>query len=125
MHKKSAMTAMLFLFIFGFLCVSFPAAPQAGSSKSKTSPQAQTQGKQPALKGKTININKATTEELVKNVPLLTPELAKRIVQYRKDNGDFQTLEELLQVEGFNRDLLRKLKPFLLLEGVGGEDCTC
>jgi competence ComEA-like helix-hairpin-helix protein len=81
-------------------------------------------GKQ-ILKGKTVNINKATAEELVKNVPLVNPELAKRIVQYRKDNGDFQTLEELLQVEGFNRDLLRRIKTFLLLEGVGGKDCTC
>ena len=81
-------------------------------------------GKQ-ILKGKTVNINKATAEELVKNVPLVSPELAKRIVQYRKDNGDFQTLEELLQVEGFNRDLLRRIKTFLLLEGVGGKDCTC
>ncbi len=77
------------------------------------------------LKGKTININKATAEDLVKNVPLITPELAKRIVQYRKENGDFQTLEELLQVEGFTRDLLRKIKTFILLEGVGGKDCTC
>ncbi len=95
--------------------------------------QAQTQGKtQPKpsagsqpLKGKTVNINKATADELVKNVPLITPELAKRIVQYRKENGDFQTLEELLQIDGFSRDLLRKIKPFLLLEGVGGKDCTC
>jgi competence ComEA-like helix-hairpin-helix protein len=81
-------------------------------------------GKQ-ILKGKTVNINKATAEELVKNVPLINAEMAKRIVQYRKDNGDFQTLEELLQVEGFNRDLLRRIKTFLLLEGVGGKDCTC
>ena len=92
-------------------------------TSAKTQPQAPA-GKL-GLKGKTVNINKATADELVKNVPLMTPELAKRIVQYRKDNGDFQTLEELLQVEGFSRDLLRKIKTFLLLEGVGGKDCTC
>jgi competence protein ComEA len=90
---------------------------------------ANTQSQAPAgklgLKGKTVNINKVTADELVKNVPLITPELAKKIVQYRNDNGDFQTLEELLQVEGFSRDLLRKIKTFLLLEGVGGKDCTC
>jgi len=91
------------------------------SAKTQSQPPA---GKQ-VLKGKTVNINKATAEELVKNVPLITPELAKRIVQYRKDNGDFQTLEELLQVEGFNRELLRRIKTFLLLEGIGGKDCTC
>lgn len=77
------------------------------------------------IKGKTVNINKATEEELVKSVPLITPELAKKIVKYRKDNGNFQTLEELLQVDGFDRNLLRRIKPFLLLEGIGGKDCTC
>jgi competence ComEA-like helix-hairpin-helix protein len=95
----------------------------AAQTSAKTQPQAPA-GKL-GLKGKTVNINKATADEFVKNVPLITPELAKRIVQYRKDNGDFQTLEELLQIEGFNRDLLRKIKTFLLLEGVGGKDCTC
>jgi len=88
--------------------------------------RAQTTAKKPStLQGKTVNINKAGEAELVKNVPLITPELAKKIVQYRKDNGDFQTLEELLQIDGFNRDLLRKIKTFLLLEGIGGKDCTC
>jgi competence protein ComEA len=95
----------------------------AAQTSEKT--QSQPPGGKQVLKGKTVNINKATADELVKNVPLITPELAKRIVQYRKDNGDFQTLEELLQVEGFNRDLLRRIKTFLLLEGIGGKDCTC
>ena len=76
------------------------------------------------LKGKTVNINTATVEELEK-VPLMTKEMAEGIVNYREENGDFQVLEELLQVPGFTRELLRKLKPFLLLEGLGGEECTC
>jgi competence ComEA-like helix-hairpin-helix protein len=97
--------------VFAFLCASVLIA--------------QTSSKAPVLKGKTVNINKAVEAELVKNVPLITPDLAKKIVKYRKDNGDFQTLEELLQIDGFNRDLLRKLKPFLKLDGIGGKDCTC
>jgi competence protein ComEA len=110
-----------------FLCASV----QAGETQKKAPPktqaatQSQATSKTPALKGKTVNINKVTAEELVKNVPLIDPELAKRIVQYRKDNGDFQTLEELLQIEGFDRNLLRRIKSFLLLEGIGGKDCTC
>lgn len=77
------------------------------------------------LKGKTVNINKATADDLMKNVPLMTPELAKNIVKYRKDNGDFQTTEELLQVPGMDRTLLKKIKTFFILEGIGGKDCTC
>jgi competence protein ComEA len=95
------------------------------SSKTSTKTQSKPSGKTSALRGKTVNINKANETELVKNVPLITPDLAKKIVKYRKDNGDFQTLEELLQIDGFNRDLLRRIKPFLLLEGIGGKDCTC
>lgn len=79
---------------------------------------------QQQLKGKTVNINKATAQEFLQ-VPLITKELAERIVKYREKNGDFQVIEELLQVEGFTRDLLRKIKGFLLLEGIGGEECTC
>ena len=78
-----------------------------------------------ALKGKSVNINKATAEELVKNVPQMPPELAKNIVKYRKDNGDYQQLEELLQVKGMDRTLLKKWTNFFILEGIGGKDCTC
>ena len=76
------------------------------------------------LIGKTVNINTATVEQFMQ-VPLISKELAERIVEYREENGDFQVLEELLQVDGFTRELLRRLKPFLLLEGIGGGDCTC
>jgi competence ComEA-like helix-hairpin-helix protein len=110
-----------------FLCVSVLIAETPGTTSTKTADKTQSQlaAKTPVLKGKTVNINKATENDLVKNIPLITPDLAKKIVKYRKDNGDFQTLEELLQIDGFNRDLLRKMKPFLLLEGIGGKDCTC
>jgi competence ComEA-like helix-hairpin-helix protein len=110
-----------------FLYVAVLPAQTPGTASSKTSgkTQSQVQEKTPALKGKTININKATAEDLVKNVPLITPELAKKIVQYRKDNGDFQSLDELLQIEGFSKGLYERIKKFFMLEGVGGKDCTC
>jgi competence ComEA-like helix-hairpin-helix protein len=87
--------------------------------------QSQAAAKKQTLKGKTVNINKATEDEMVKNIPMVTPELAKKIVKYRKDNGDYQALDELLQIDGFTPELLKKIKPFLLLEGLGGKDCTC
>jgi len=76
------------------------------------------------LEGKTVNINTGTEEELVQ-VPLVGVEMAERIIEYREENGDFQVIEELLQIDGFSRKLLRRLKPFLLLEGLGGDNCTC
>ena len=76
------------------------------------------------LEDKTVNINTATIAELA-SVPLITEELAESIVEYRDDVGDFQVIEELLQIDGFDRGLLKKVKPFLLLEGIGGDECTC
>jgi competence ComEA-like helix-hairpin-helix protein len=76
------------------------------------------------LVGKTVNINTGTVEELAE-VPLITEELAEAIVEYREEAGDFQVIEELLQVDGFDRKLLRRVKTFLLLEGIGGDECTC
>lgn len=76
------------------------------------------------LKGKTVNINKGTLGQLIQ-VPLITEKTAIDIIEYREENGDFVVLEELLQVEGFTPKLLERIKPFLLLEGIGGEDCTC
>ena len=76
------------------------------------------------LVGKTVNINTATVEEIAA-VPLISRELAEAIVEYREEAGDFQVIEELLQVEGFDRKLLRRIRDFLLLEGIGGDECTC
>ena len=77
------------------------------------------------LVGKTVNVNTATVEEFVENVPLITEELAESIVEYREEAGEFMMIEELLQVDGFDRTLLKRVKDFLLLEGIGGDSCTC
>ncbi|EKD74072.1 MAG: hypothetical protein ACD_45C00085G0007 [uncultured bacterium] len=49
-----------------------------------------------------VNVNKATSQELVK-VKGLNPSKAKAIVTYRKKQGDFKSLAELKQVKGFKR----------------------
>lgn len=74
-------------------------------------------------KGKTLDLNLATVEELAK-IPGINKELAQAIVDYRKKTGDIQALTELLKIKGFNRDLLRKMKPYINLDSVGG-DCSC
>jgi len=77
-----------------------------------------------ALKGKTVNINTATAEEIA-TIPLVTQEMAEGVVEYREDSGDFQSLDELLEIDGFTRKIYLKVKGFFLLEGLGGDECTC
>jgi competence protein ComEA len=110
----------LLAFLSGPVMAQSKKADQKPATASGSSKQ---EGK--SLTGKTVNINKATADDLMKNVPLMTKDLAKNIVKYRDENGDFTTVEELLQVPGINRDLLRKMKNFFILEGLGGKDCTC
>jgi competence ComEA-like helix-hairpin-helix protein len=114
--KSVGYLALIFVFLFAIN------ASQAFAEENQKGKPANTEKK---LVGKTVNVNTATVEEFVNNVPLITKKLAEKIVKYREEAGDFQTLEELLQVEGFDRELLRKVKNFLLLEGIGGAECTC
>ena len=46
-----------------------------------------------------VNINTATAEEL-ETVTGIGPVLAQAILDYRAEHGDFQTLDELLEVRG-------------------------
>jgi len=71
-----------------------------------------------------VDINLASAQELAE-IPFITPKLAEAIVSYREAVGGFVMFEELLQVEGFNRDLFLKVRLYLFLGGISGEDCGC
>ncbi len=77
-----------------------------------------------ALKGNTVNINTSTLEEL-SQVPLVTEEMAQGIIDYRDENGDFMIIDELLDVDGFDKKIIKRIEKFLLLKGIGGDACTC
>jgi len=56
-----------------------------------------------------ININRATAKELDK-LPGIGPVIASRIVEYRKLNGFFQSLDDLKKVQGIGASTLEKFK---------------
>ncbi len=64
-----------------------------------------------------ININQATTQEIIAKLDGIGSKKAQAIIQYRQQYGDFKTVDELLKVKGIgektlakNRDRIR-LKP--------------
>ena len=71
---------------------------------------------------KKLNLNKVTVEELSK-VPELNKELAEKIIAAREGNGEFVDMDELLDIEGIDASLLRKLKKYLKIEALDG--CNC
>ncbi|MBO4316838.1 MAG: helix-hairpin-helix domain-containing protein [Mailhella sp.] len=71
-----------------------------------------------------INVNTATQEQLAA-VPGLNGDLAKAIIQYREEMGDFMNIDELADVPGMSKDLLDKVKDVLQVEAISGAECNC
>ena len=61
-----------------------------------------------------IFLNAASEAELDR-LPGISPVLARRIVQYRTEHGEFHSLQELLQIPGVNEILLERLQGRLAL----------
>jgi len=59
-----------------------------------------------------IDINKAAKEDL-EMLPGVGPVTAEAILQYRKANGNFKTVEDLTGVKGIGDKTLAKIKPYL------------
>jgi len=86
------------------------AVPNEENTTQKPHQIKETIEKQP--KPSLLNINTATVEEL-QTLPSIGPQMAKRIVQYRKENGDFKTVEDLAEVKGIGEKTLEKMRPFI------------
>lgn len=65
-----------------------------------------------------VEINTATAEEL-QTVPGIGETLARRIIEFREEHGDFETVDDLLNVRGIGVASLEKLRPYLFIENSG------
>lgn len=63
-----------------------------------------------------VNLNTATVEQL-EALNGIGPAKAQAIVDYRKKNGNFKTVDELNNVPGIGDKTLAKLKPEITVSG--------
>ena len=63
----------------------------------------------------TLNINEATAAEL-RELPGIGETLAARIVEYRTENGPFESVEELLAVQGIGPGTLAGFSEYVTAE---------
>ncbi len=59
-----------------------------------------------------VNINTATAAEL-QQVPGIGPATAKRILEMRKNYGQFKSVDDLLAIRGIGRKRLDKMRKYL------------
>jgi len=62
-----------------------------------------------------ININTAD-EEMLATLPGIGEVKAAAIVQYRKDNGDFKSPEDIVLVKGIGQRIFEKLSKEIIVE---------
>ena len=63
-----------------------------------------------------ININTATTSQLM-DLPGIGETLANRIVEYRNQNGQFHSIDELLQIDGIGQKKLDQIQHLISTGG--------
>ncbi|MGB9856670.1 MAG: helix-hairpin-helix domain-containing protein [Dictyoglomaceae bacterium] len=59
-----------------------------------------------------VNINYASEKEL-ENLPGIGPSLARRIIEYREQNGPFKSLEDLEKVKGIGPRKIEQIKDLI------------
>jgi len=59
-----------------------------------------------------ININTATLE-ILKAHPYIKYQVGNAVIQYRNQHGNFQSVEELKQVQAVTEELIKKIAPYI------------
>lgn len=87
--------------VFGILLVVSLLAPLAAAA---------------AASAGVVNVNTATAQQL-QLLPRIGPSVAQRILDYRKENGKFDSVEDLMLVRGIGEATFAGLKPYVSLSG--------
>lgn len=94
--RKSIVLGLIFGLVFFFLL------PSQGQAVQKTSE-------------KKININTASLTEL-QELPRIGEKVAQRIIDFRKENGKFKKIEEIMKVQGIGEKVFNQIKDRITVE---------
>jgi len=61
-----------------------------------------------------VNINTADAAQL-NTLPRIGPKMAQRILDFRKSNGNFKRVQDLMKVKGIGEKVFAKLQPLITI----------
>lgn len=85
--------------------------------KSHKADKLKKKAKKQTLKYSSVNINSANAEEIMLSLKGVGKKKAKAIVDYRKKNGKFKTVDDLMKVKGIGKKLVAKNKKRVRFSG--------
>ncbi len=98
--RSQFVTAFLFVSVLGLTLAAPVAAAPASAQKAAAS------------EARPIDLNSADSAAL-ESVPGIGKSLSQRIVSFREKNGPFQSVDDLLKVQGVGEKSIQKLRPYL------------
>lgn len=131
--SKAEITSIVITVMFIFLAASVTLWDHSSDSvtvsfenmdsaddKAMASPAANAVSQQVNVPISPININTATVEELC-SLPGIGEVLAGKITEYRGQNGQFKSIDEIMNVSGIGVAKFEKIKTYITVIQAGGE----
>ncbi|GFM79554.1 competence protein ComEA [Pseudomonas cichorii] len=109
--RTDLLSSLLFALLASF-SVAVTAAPAGQMMTDTVTPHSVA----PQQQTGTVNINKADADTLQKELVGIGKNKASAIVAYREANGEFASVEELIEVKGIGKALLDKNRDKLAVE---------
>lgn len=97
-----------------FEYITMSSGDEKNDSNIKSSLSTSDSKNESAFKISNVNINTATQTEL-ETLPGIGPSLALKIINYRKENGKFKSIEELKNVSGIGDNKYEEIKKYIYI----------
>ena len=98
--------------LLAIAAIAIPAAAQQPAAAKADQPAAAKAASPASTATAPVNLNTATQAQL-EALPGIGPKAAELILDYRKKNGNFKKVEDLMNVKGIGEKSFLKLKPLL------------
>lgn len=113
MKKQGVFILMMTMIVFVSILIGFFLGRNTGRSPIQISKLPESSGSGSTTEPvQRININTADVDKL-QEIPGIGAVLAQRIIDFRNENGPFQTVSELTRVDGIGLDRLNQIAEYI------------